>query len=98
MPAPGTNPSIPGSKSGTPTTTSIIAMPSKYDGSPGLCKGFMMHCSMYIHHHFAQFREDQQKVDFMISLLTGRALEWATALWSARSPEVTSERTFTTLF
>uniref|UniRef100_A0A6Q2Y968 Gypsy retrotransposon integrase-like protein 1 n=1 Tax=Esox lucius TaxID=8010 RepID=A0A6Q2Y968_ESOLU len=75
-----------------------ISLPSKYDGSPGKCKGFLMQCSKYIAYHPGQFSRDQNKVDFVISLLTDKALDWATALWSANSPELGSEAQFLALF
>jgi hypothetical protein len=37
-------------------------------------------------------------VDFVVSLLTGKALDWATAIWTANSIELGSKAHFHTLF
>ncbi len=41
-----------------------------------------------------QFTTERAKVAFIISLLTGRALQWAEALWSSQSPRINSLEDF----
>uniref|UniRef100_A0A3B3SD02 DUF4939 domain-containing protein n=1 Tax=Paramormyrops kingsleyae TaxID=1676925 RepID=A0A3B3SD02_9TELE len=79
----------PCSASGLP-----IAMPERYDGNPDQCKGFMMQCGLYVEEHPEQFRHPGAEVRFTISLLTGQAREWATALWVENSPLLLSAREF----
>ncbi|KAL7884792.1 hypothetical protein AOLI_G00075620 [Acnodon oligacanthus] len=95
-----TTPTIPpeqnSSSSTTPTTRPpvSIALPERYDGSPDLCQGFLMQCSMFIEHHPEQFLKEIDKVHFVISLLTGKANTWASALWTQNSDILKSERYF----
>ncbi|XP_077953086.1 uncharacterized protein LOC144390462 [Gasterosteus aculeatus] len=91
---PAVQPAIPAASTGP----APMAMPGKYDGSPGKCLGFLMQCGMYIAHHSANYQTEKDRVDFVISLLTGRALDWATALWSAGAPELLSEQHFQAQF
>lgn len=44
--------------------------PERYDGSAECCQGFLMQCSFYLNYH-PYLRSDNEKVHFMISLLTG---------------------------
>uniref|UniRef100_A0A3B3R8F7 DUF4939 domain-containing protein n=1 Tax=Paramormyrops kingsleyae TaxID=1676925 RepID=A0A3B3R8F7_9TELE len=71
-----------------------IAMPERYDGNPDQCRGFLMQCGIYVEEHPEMFRTLGAEVRFTISLLTGRAREWATALWADDSPLLTSGREF----
>uniref|UniRef100_A0AAR2LD67 DUF4939 domain-containing protein n=1 Tax=Pygocentrus nattereri TaxID=42514 RepID=A0AAR2LD67_PYGNA len=74
------------------------AVPERYDGSPGMCNSFLMQCTLYITHNPSQFRLETDKVHFVISLLTGRAKEWATALWTVNSAILQSESRFLSQF
>uniref|UniRef100_A0A3B1IBQ3 Gypsy retrotransposon integrase-like protein 1 n=1 Tax=Astyanax mexicanus TaxID=7994 RepID=A0A3B1IBQ3_ASTMX len=80
------------------SSTVFIAVPERYDGSPDHCKGFLMQCTLYINHHPAQFQSEVDKIHFVLSLLTGRAKEWATALWTNNSDVLHSESRFYALF
>uniref|UniRef100_A0A3B3S715 CCHC-type domain-containing protein n=1 Tax=Paramormyrops kingsleyae TaxID=1676925 RepID=A0A3B3S715_9TELE len=57
-----------------------IALPERYDGNPDQCK--------------EMFTTPSSEVRFTISLLTGRAREWATALWADDSPLLRSGSEF----
>uniref|UniRef100_A0A3B3SSH1 DUF4939 domain-containing protein n=1 Tax=Paramormyrops kingsleyae TaxID=1676925 RepID=A0A3B3SSH1_9TELE len=63
-----------------------IALPERYDGNPDQCKGFLMQVGMYVEEHPEMFTSPSAEVRFTVSLLTGRAREWATALWMDSSP------------
>uniref|UniRef100_A0A3B3SLN6 DUF4939 domain-containing protein n=1 Tax=Paramormyrops kingsleyae TaxID=1676925 RepID=A0A3B3SLN6_9TELE len=62
-----------------------VTMPEKYDGNPDHCQAFLMQCELYVEEHPDRF-EETARVRFVISLLTGHAREWATALWMDDSP------------
>ncbi|KAL7868633.1 hypothetical protein SRHO_G00100170 [Serrasalmus rhombeus] len=79
-------------------SSAFIAVPERYDGSPGMCNSFLMQCTLYITHNPSQFRLETDKVHFVISLLTGRAKEWATALWTINSAILQSESRFLSQF
>ncbi len=79
-------PSVPSPLPITPTMPPTsqsprLSLPDKYDGSPERCKGFLMRCYLYIHQQPLTFPTDASQVSFICSLLTGRALDWATAIW-----------------
>ncbi|KAI4885263.1 hypothetical protein NFI96_001100 [Prochilodus magdalenae] len=66
----------------TPLSTSgsfPVGKPEKFDGAPNLCSGFLLQCSIY----FANSPpcSDKSRIAFVVSLLIGKALDWATAVW-----------------
>ncbi|KAI4893653.1 hypothetical protein NFI96_010322 [Prochilodus magdalenae] len=63
-----------------PTSGSFpVGKPEKFDGAPNLCSGFLLQCSIY----FANSPpcSDKSRIAFVVSLLIGKALDWATAVW-----------------
>lgn len=58
-----------------------VALPEKYDGNPDYCQAFLIQCGLYIEEHPERFVEETARVRFVISLLTGQAHDWGTALW-----------------
>ncbi len=75
-PAPATTPTF------APAPQSIrLSLPDKYDGSPGKCTGFLMQSYICISQQPLTYPTDDSRVAFICSLLTGKALEWATAMW-----------------
>lgn len=60
--------------------------PERYDGSPGRCKGFLTQCSLNFELQPNRFPTARSKVAYIITLLSGKALAWATALWE-QSPQ-----------
>uniref|UniRef100_A0A9J8CDU5 DUF4939 domain-containing protein n=1 Tax=Cyprinus carpio carpio TaxID=630221 RepID=A0A9J8CDU5_CYPCA len=82
--------STPASAPATTLTTTVsthashgirLSLPEKYDGSPSKCKGFLMQCYICINQQPLTYSTDESRVAFVCSLLTGKALEWATAMW-----------------
>uniref|UniRef100_A0A3B3SFD0 DUF4939 domain-containing protein n=1 Tax=Paramormyrops kingsleyae TaxID=1676925 RepID=A0A3B3SFD0_9TELE len=69
-----------------PSVPLSIALPERYDGNPDQCRGFLMQVGIYVEEHPEMFTAPGAEVRFTISLLTGRAHEWATALWTDQSP------------
>ena len=72
--------------------------PEKYDGNPDTCRGFMLQCALYMTHNPANFQSDESKVALVISLLTGGALEWATAVWEQGGDNIEDFTSFEALF
>ncbi|KAK3544439.1 hypothetical protein QTP86_012422 [Hemibagrus guttatus] len=60
-----------------------LAMPEKYDGSADRCHGFLRQCENFFVHQPGVYRDEGTKCAFLLSLLTGRALDWASAVWDA---------------
>ncbi len=78
MNPPMLNPPPPASVTASPR----LAFPEKFDGSPSRCKGFLLQCSMFVNQQPTLYYTDESRIAFVCSLLTGRALDWATAVWS----------------
>uniref|UniRef100_A0A3P8ZTN1 DUF4939 domain-containing protein n=1 Tax=Esox lucius TaxID=8010 RepID=A0A3P8ZTN1_ESOLU len=57
------------------------ALPEKYYGNPEGCRSFLLQCELYFRDEHCT---DYEKVTTIITFLTGRALEWAMALWDSR--------------
>uniref|UniRef100_A0AAR2JHZ5 DUF4939 domain-containing protein n=1 Tax=Pygocentrus nattereri TaxID=42514 RepID=A0AAR2JHZ5_PYGNA len=64
----------------TPQTTFPV---SKFSGDPDQCRGFLLQCSVFFDN--SPVATDQAKISFVVSRLTGKALDWATASWSSFS-------------
>ncbi|KAK3522496.1 hypothetical protein QTP86_016149 [Hemibagrus guttatus] len=60
-----------------------LALPEKFDGSADLCRRFLRQCEVFFSHQPGMYREDGTKCTFLLSLLMGKALEWASAVWDA---------------
>ncbi|KAI4901307.1 hypothetical protein NFI96_004115 [Prochilodus magdalenae] len=73
-----------------------LPAPIRYDGEPGGCRGFLLQCSLAFQQAPTRYHTEQAKVAYMMSLLTGRALAWATALWESNNPACLSSVAFTT--
>lgn len=58
-----------------------FSLPDKFDGTAEKCKGFIRQCSIYFDNQPEAFVRDTTKCSFVMSLFTGKALEWASAVW-----------------
>ncbi len=92
------NPPPPASATASATASPRLAFPEKFDGSPTRCKGFLLQCSMFIGQQPTLYPTDDSRIAFVCSLLTGRALEWATAIWEDDHAAFPSFASFTQKF
>ncbi|KAK3513487.1 hypothetical protein QTP70_015506, partial [Hemibagrus guttatus] len=60
-----------------------LALPEKFDGSADCCRGFLRQCEVFFSHQPGVYCKEGTKCAFLLSLLTGKALEWASAVWDA---------------
>jgi len=58
-----------------------LAFPEKFDGESNRCKGFLLQCSLFVNQQPTLYSTDSSKIAFVCSLLTGKALDWITAVW-----------------
>lgn len=87
MPEPNIPPTMPSQTIPSPILSSAsphLAFPGKFDGSPEKCKGFLLQCSMFVNQQPQLYPTEDSRVSFVCSLLTGRALDWATATWEGK--------------
>ncbi|KAI2649864.1 Transposon Tf2-11 polyprotein [Labeo rohita] len=82
----------PPSASGSP-----MALPATFAGEAAECSGFLLQVSLFIRMQPQQFPSDSAKVAFLISLLTGKALQWAKAIWNANNPIIHHSTPYITL-
>jgi len=64
-----------------PAVNPRLAFPEKFDGNPAKCKGFLLQCSLFVNQQPALYPTDFSRISFVCSLLSGKALDWATAVW-----------------
>ncbi|KAL0149260.1 hypothetical protein M9458_055494, partial [Cirrhinus mrigala] len=60
--------------------------PPPYDGDPNSCRAFLSQCSLVFALQPRRYVTEESQVAFVITLLKGRARDWATAVWDARAP------------
>ncbi|KAK3547987.1 hypothetical protein QTP70_001650 [Hemibagrus guttatus] len=70
-----------------------LAMPEKYDGSADRCRGFLRQCEVFFTHQLGVYRNEGTKCAFLLSLLTGKALDWASAVWDV-DPQIHTSFTY----
>uniref|UniRef100_A0A673JKH8 DUF4939 domain-containing protein n=1 Tax=Sinocyclocheilus rhinocerous TaxID=307959 RepID=A0A673JKH8_9TELE len=63
----------------------LMAMPPSYAGDAAECGGFLIQVVLFIEMQPQKFTTERTKVIFLISLLAGRELMWAKAIWNANS-------------
>lgn len=66
---------------------SSLSPPPPFSGEPSACRGFLTQCSLIFELQPAHFPTERAKVAYIITRLKGKALDWATALWTHRHPD-----------
>jgi len=61
------------------------SLPERFSGNLKDCRGFLFQCRLLFEHSPGSFPNDTKKISFILSQLTGRALEWAEARFSSES-------------
>ncbi|KAG1926787.1 retrotransposable element [Pimephales promelas] len=80
------------------TVNPRLAFPDKFDGTPSKCKGFLLQCTIFVDQQPALYSSHGSRIALVCSLLTGRALEWATAVWKPEGNTFTTFQEFTQQF
>ena len=62
-----------------PSREPNIPSPRVYEGDLARCCGFVTQCELVFRHNPSRFYSDDARIAFIVSLLTGRALDWAVA-------------------
>lgn len=79
-------------------SVSPMAIPGSYSGEAENCSGFLLQVALFIEMQPQKFPTERTKVTFLISLLTGKELLWARAIWNAQSTITNSFDAFTNHF
>lgn len=72
-----------------------IPSPERYSGDLGACGRFLLQCSLVFDQQPLTYATDKSRIAFVISLLTGKASQWATAAWESNALFFDSYATFT---
>ncbi len=89
MPATSSTTSTTSASTITTSSPSMIvspmAKPMPFSGVAEECKGFLLQCSLYMEMQPHLYSMERLKVSFIISLLSGKALQWAETIWAQSS-------------
>ncbi len=58
-----------------------LPAPETYNGEPNLCRAFLVKCSMFFALQPQTFATEESKVALVLTLLSGKAALWGTAVW-----------------
>ncbi|KAL2092484.1 hypothetical protein ACEWY4_012282 [Coilia grayii] len=75
-----------------------VVNPTPYSGSPEGCSGFLLPCSLALEMQAPRYTSDRARIAYIISLLSGRALQWAESIWNLNGPLTQSLERFTAHF
>ncbi len=79
-------------------SASPMVNPVPYSGLADDCNGFLPQCSLALEMQPHRFPTERAKMSFILSLLTGRALQWAESLWKQNGTATQSLNAFTNHF
>ncbi|XP_072134918.1 uncharacterized protein [Mobula birostris] len=66
-----------------------VPEPEHYAGDLGKCRGFLLQCSLVFEQQSSTYSTDKSKIAYIMGLLRGSVLAWATAVWD-NQPEIYS--------
>ncbi|KAK3559268.1 hypothetical protein QTP86_009932 [Hemibagrus guttatus] len=78
----------------SPLAEPRLPPPQRFSGDPSACDGFLTQCSLTFELQPSSFPYDRAKIAYVITLLSGKALSWATAVWKAQAPFCSSYARF----
>lgn len=71
-----------------------LPAPERFEGSPERCRGFITQSALAFHLQLSSFPTESSRVAYIITLLTGKVLDWASALWDQKSPLTADSQDF----
>ncbi|KAK3559696.1 hypothetical protein QTP86_017675, partial [Hemibagrus guttatus] len=78
----------------SPLAEPNLPPPQRFSGDPSACDGFLTQCSLTFELQPSSFPSDRAKIAYVITLLSGKALSWAMAVWKAQAPFCSSYTRF----
>lgn len=73
-----------------------VSPPERYDGDLGQCKTFLMQCGLVFDLQPLTYATEKAKIAYLIGLLRGTTLEWASVHWRKQDQATTTYAAFTT--
>lgn len=80
-----TSSNTPSESRPVPSREPRLPTPERYSGDPKGCRGFLTQCHLSFDLQPAAYPTEHSRVAYVITLLTGKALAWATALYESKS-------------
>lgn len=71
-----------------------FVLPGKFYGSADHCQAFLHQCDNFFAQQLEAYSNETTRCAFMLSLLTGKALDWASAVWDSDPQVKTSAKYF----
>ena len=71
---------LPDPQKSAPLVEPRLPPPQRFSGDPSACGGFLIQCSLTFELQPSSFPSDRAKIAYIITLLSGKALSWATAV------------------
>ncbi len=90
--APPTLPSFPITGNNSPQHEPRLPAPERYAGDSNLCRAFLTKCSLFFSLQPLTFATEASKVALVLTLLSGKAALWGTAVWENCHPCCSSFR------
>lgn len=59
-----------------------LPCPNAFSGDLSLCRGFVSQCELLFRHQYSRYSSPESRVALVVSLLSGRALQWAIAAFN----------------
>ncbi len=84
------------SSTNPPVIVSPMARPAPYSGRAEECNRFLLQCSLALEMQPHLYTTERVKIAFIISLLNGRALQWAETIWAQAGTVTQSLNSFIT--
>ena len=78
-------PAAPAAAVGVSSREPHVSAPERFGGESEGCRGFLAQCSFVFSLQPSSFPSEVSRVGYVITLLKGRALQWANALWERQS-------------
>lgn len=78
-----------------PDRDPYVPAPERYDGHLGQCHSFLLQCGLVFDQQPRTYPTDRARIAFVIGLLRGEALEWASAAWEKQSTPTANYDAFT---
>ncbi|KAG1926482.1 retrotransposable element [Pimephales promelas] len=75
----------PSSSRGHESPEPRVNIPPCYSGEPKECRSFLTQCEVVFSLQTSTYASDRSRIAFVVSLLTGRAREWGTAMWTSEA-------------
>ncbi|KAL0161345.1 hypothetical protein M9458_045070, partial [Cirrhinus mrigala] len=82
--SPSPSPSLPSCNRLTPVAEPRLPPPKPFTGDPRSCQGFLTQCSLTFELQPSSFPTDRSKIAYIITLLSDKALSWASAVWESK--------------